>query len=230
MFKFLLIFSWFLFLFLINVSTSFAQQTKDSTIESPGVRVDMQHQNEDTILISTSPAAADTSGKSLLALDTTATVKKYNPKLAALRSAIIPGWGQAYNRRYWKIPIIYGALGTTAGVFFYNIQTYKALRRAVVLRSDTIPSNDMNVDPRFVTLSTEAIRTYRNAFRQNIDYSVLFFLVFWGLNVVDATVDAHLRGFDVSPNITMKIVPGVNYLANSAGISLLFNFKEKYKH
>ncbi|MEO6188527.1 MAG: DUF5683 domain-containing protein [Ginsengibacter sp.] len=227
MFKLSLFFSWFFFLNLVNVSPLFAQQTKESTADSTGVRVDMQKQNEDTILIKTSPAAVDSSGKSLLALDTTATVKKHNPKIATLRSAIIPGWGQAYNKKYWKIPIVYGALGTTAGVFFYNIQTYQALRKAVVLRSDTIPSNDVDVDSRFRTLSTEAIRTYRNAFRQNIDYSVLLFLVFWGLNVVDATVDAHLKAFDVSPDITMKIVPGVNYLANGAGISLVFNFKNK---
>ena len=83
-------------------------------------------------------ARADTSSKNLLALDT-AISKKHNPKIATLRSAILPGWGQAYNRKYWKIPIVYGALGTTAGIFFYNLKTYKLLRKAVIFRSDTIP-------------------------------------------------------------------------------------------
>src|SRR5258708_39171012 len=49
------------------------------------------------------------------------TVKKFNPSTATIRSAIIPGWGQAYNKKYWKIPLVYGALGTTAGIFFYNL-------------------------------------------------------------------------------------------------------------
>ena len=60
-----------------------------------------------------------TSTKNVLALDTT-TTKKFNPKVAMLRSAIIPGWGQWYNKKYWKIPIIYGALGISAGVFFFQ--------------------------------------------------------------------------------------------------------------
>src|SRR6476659_975920 len=129
-------------------------------------------QKQDTIIIP-AKANADTSGKSLLALDT-AVAKKHNPKKATLRSAILPGWGQAYNRKYWKIPIVYGALGTTAGIFFFNLKTYKLLRKAVIYRLDTIIANDSLIDPRFLNLSTESIRSYRNAYRQNIDYSVLF--------------------------------------------------------
>jgi hypothetical protein len=97
----------------------------------------------------------------------------------------------------------------------------------VILRSDTIPSNDALIDPRFVNLSTESIRSYRNSYRQNVDYSVLFFLLFWGLNVVDATVDAHLKAFDVSDNISFRVKPGYNPTANTGGISLVFFFKDK---
>lgn len=224
MLKISLFFTIFFSLFIFNDADIFAQQKTDSTSADKGVRVDMQKPNEDTVIIKGNNKA-DTSGKNLLALDTA--VKKFNPKKATLRSAIIPGWGQAYNKKYWKIPIVYGALGTTAGVFLYNLKTYKLLRKAVVLKSDTIPGNDDQIDPRFRGLSLEGIRTNRNLFRQNVDYSVLFFLVFWGLNVVDATVDAHLKAFDVTPDITMKIRPGVNYMTNGAGISFVFNFKEK---
>jgi hypothetical protein len=181
---------------------------------------------EDTLIIKRN-ATADTSGKNLLALDT-ALSKKHNPKVATLRSAILPGWGQAYNRKYWKIPIVYGALGTTAGIFFYNLKTYKSLRKAVLLRSDTIASNDSLIEPQFIHLSTESIRSYRNEYRQNIDYSVLFFLIFWGLNVVDATVDAHLKAFDVSPDVSMKIRPGLNSSGNGPGISVVFFLKDKH--
>ena len=167
-----------------------------------------------------------TSKKNILALDTTA--KKFNPKVATFRSAVLPGWGQVYNKKYWKLPIIYGALGTTAAVFFYNLKTYKKLRQAVIYRSDTIAANDTLIDPRFRLLNTEAIRSYRNSFRQNVDYSVLVFLIFWGLNVVDATVDAHLKAFDVSDNISMRIQPRYDPMIKAGSIGLAFSFKDKH--
>lgn len=166
----------------------------------------------------------DTSGKNVLALDTTVR-KKFDPHIATIRSAILPGWGQAYNKKYWKIPIVYGALGVSAGIFFFNLKTYKVLRQAVIYRSDTIPSNDLLIPPKYAVLSTEALRFYRNAYRQNIDYSVLAFLLIWGLNVVDATVDAHLKGFDVGPDITLRIRPSFNLPGGTQGLSLVFNFK-----
>ena len=166
-----------------------------------------------------------TSKKNILSLDTSA--KKYNPKVATFRSAVLPGWGQAYNKKYWKIPIIYGALGITAGIFSYNLKTYKKLKQAVILRSDNDPGNDTLVDKQFINFSTESIRSYRNSFRQNVDYSVLFFIIFWGLNVADATVDAHLKSFDVSDNISLRIKPGYNPNTNTGGISLVFYFKDK---
>src|SRR5947209_8419173 len=55
-------------------------------------------------------------------------LKNHSPKKAAIRSAIFPGLGQIYNKKYWKLPIVYGALGTTAVVFFFNLSTYKDLR------------------------------------------------------------------------------------------------------
>ncbi|MEO8861072.1 MAG: DUF5683 domain-containing protein [Ginsengibacter sp.] len=183
-------------------------------------------QKEDTLLIKGN-TQADTSGKRLLALDT-AIRKKYNPKVATLRSAILPGWGQFYNKKYWKIPIIYGALGTTTYIFFYNLHTYKDLKRAVILLSDTSQANDTLVNITYRLYGVNSLRTVRNEFRQNIDYSVLFFLIFWGLNVVDATVDAHLKAFDISPNISMKIRPGLNSYNNGPGIAFVFSFKDRH--
>lgn len=201
-------------LFLLSGTTTFAQQHKDTLIPK----------KEDTVILKSK--VADTSGKSLLSLDTSA--RKFNPKVATLRSAILPGWGQWYNKKYWKIPIVYGALGITAGVFFYNMKTYKQLRKAVIYRLDSDTSNDRLINPEFINLSTESIRMYRNAFRQNIDYSVLVFLLFWGLNVVDATVDANLKAFDVSPDITLKVRPSFNSPTGGPGVSLVFSLKDKH--
>jgi len=155
------------------------------------------------------------------------TVEKFDPRKATIRSAMLPGWGQLYNKKYWKAPLVWGALGVTAGVYFYNVKYYRLLKNAYVYRSDTDTSNDNLVDPEFANLSTESIRSYRNSFRQNVDYSVLFFILFWGLNVVDATVDAHLKAFNVDDNLSLQIKPGYSEMANTSGISLVLNIGKR---
>jgi hypothetical protein len=192
--------------------TTFAKSTGTTTIT----------EKHDTVILKSN--IPDTSGKSLLASDTA--LKKFNPKTAMLRSAILPGWGQWYNKKYWKIPIIYGALGTTAWVFFYNLKTYNQLRDAVIYRYRATHADSMRVASNLQYLTNQDLRLNRNIFRQNIDYSVLVFLGFWALNVVDATVDAHLKAFDVSPDIGMRIRPGF-FNMNNPGVSLVFFFKEK---
>jgi hypothetical protein len=172
--------------------------------------------------------APDSSTRNLLAQDNKASKPKFNPRLATIRSAIIPGWGQAYNRRYWKIPIIYGALGVTTATFIYNIKFYKLLKTAYTIRVNKDTSRYGEIDPRFVNLSDESIRSYRNEFRQNVDYSVLFFLLFWGLNVVDATVDAHLKGFDVNENLNVKIKPRYDPIGKVPSLSFVLSFRDKH--
>jgi hypothetical protein len=153
--------------------------------------------------------------------------KKFNPRTATLRSAILPGWGQLYNKKYWKAPLVWGALGTTAGIYFYNVKNYRLLKNAYNYLTDNDPTNNTLVDPDFRNLSTEAIRSYRNSFRQNVDYSVLFFILFWGLNVVDATVDAHLKSFDVDDNLSLQIKAGYSDMAKTTGVSLVLNFNKR---
>jgi hypothetical protein len=110
-------------------------------------------------------------------------------------------------------------------VFFYNLKTYRELRQAVIYRARNTHEDSLRVAPEFQSFSTQFLRVNRNAFRQNIDYSVLAFLVLWGLNVVDATVDAHLKAFDVSPDIGLRLSP--NLSSYNKGISLVFFFKDK---
>jgi hypothetical protein len=154
-------------------------------------------------------------------------VKKFDPRIATKRSALIPGWGQIYNKKYWKLPLVYGGLGITAGVFQYNVKNYKLLRLAYMYKIDTISTNDALIDPRFKNLSANALRSYRTAFRQNVDYTVLFFIAFWGLNVVDATVDGHLKQFDVNDNLSLQLKQGYSPMANTTGISLVLDIHSK---
>ena len=153
--------------------------------------------------------------------------KKFDPRIATRRSAMIPGWGQIYNKKYWKLPLVYGGLGITAGVFQYNVKNYKLLRLAYLYKTDTIATNDALIDPRFKNLSANALRSYRTAFRQNVDYTVLFFIAFWGLNVVDATVDGHLKAFDVNDNLSLQLKQGYSPMANTTGLSLVLDIHSK---
>ena len=161
-------------------------------------------------------------------------VKKHSPKIAATRSAIFAGLGQIYNKKYWKLPIVYGALGVTSYIFIDNLKTYKEYRFAYAARykaAQPLPQRDstdyFKLANIYKIIQPESIRAARNKFRQYVDYSVIFFIIFWGLNVVDATVDAHLQSFDVSPNLSLSIKPGHSQLAGTNGISLVLNIGKR---
>lgn len=169
--------------------------------------------------------------------------RKFSPKKATIRSAIIPGWGQAYNHKYWKIPIVYGALGITGAVFLDNLQTYRDLRFAYAAKyKAALPEYNPNsnypgpyrdttglakIKAIYRNYDANSLRIYRDQFRQNIDYSVLFFVLFWGLNVVDATVDAHLKLFDVNPDLSFKLKFGPSQMAGTTGLSFIIAFNHK---
>jgi uncharacterized protein DUF5683 len=153
------------------------------------------------------------------------TKKIIKPRVAIIRSAVIPGWGQFTNKKYWKIPIVYAALGITTTIFFRNAKQYREARDAYVNATDGDPTNDSEIPQPYYTVKDqpERIRSFRNSVRQNVDYTVLFFIAFWGLNVVDAAVDAHLKSFDVSDDLSIQIKAGYSPMANTNGVSLVFN-------
>ncbi len=189
--------------------------------------------------------------------------KKHDPRKATLYSTIFPGLGQIYNRKYWKLPIVYAAVGIPAYTYFYNKGWYQKCQFALSIIDNYTsvglappPALLKQVNPQLLTFITNAddnsLRNYRNEFRKNEDYSILFFLLFWGLNIVDATVDAHLMGFDVSDNLSMNLQPpsgnslmaagngtippgaaGISAttgLSSAMGISLVFDLhKARYK-
>ena len=154
---------------------------------------------------------------------------EHSPRKAAIRSAIIPGWGQVYNKKYWKVPIVYAALGITGYIFVDNINVYKDYRLAYRGKYNARVNQDstdyFRINDQYLPLSEESLRAGRDLFRRYIDYSAVFFIVFWGLNVVDAVVDAHLKAFDISPDLSMKVKPSYNPIEKTKGVSLVFNFR-----
>ncbi len=150
---------------------------------------------------------------------------------AALRSAILPGLGQAYNKKYWKIPIVYGVIAIPVSLYNYNRKWYNLTRNAYTIRSNRDSANFDKIAPELLPLSSEALRLYRNDFRKNMDFSILGILLTWGLNIVDATVDGHLRGFDISDEVSMKLLPKISTGNNmgQTGLSAVFYFGNNKK-
>ncbi len=165
------------------------------------------------------------SSKATIKVDTQA-IKMHDPNKATFRSAVIPGWGQAYNREYWKIPIVYGALSIPTITFFYNNTWYKRTKNAYEITVNGDTANFANIHPKLQGLSAQSLQFYRNAFRQDRDYSVLWFVVIWGLNVVDATVFGHLKDFDVSDDLSLHIRPNYDPLSKSGNVALVFNLRK----
>ena len=197
-----------------------------------------------TLILQLMVFVAGAQTKDTLAMDTGTTIKKngpalpdtilkpkHSPRKATIRSAIIPGWGQAYNKKYWKIPIVYAAIGIPVGTFLYNKKWYNRTRDAArMISADPIDTTNyrQRVNEKLYILFTNptgslpSLLNYRNEFRRNMDYSILFVLLTWGLNVIDATVDGHLKEFDVSDNLSMQIRPTILSGNTTAGISFVF--------
>lgn len=172
--------------------------------------------------------------KAVLPIDTARI--RHNPRKATIRSAIIPGWGQAYNQKYWKVPIVYAAIGIPAYTFFYNKKWYNRTREAArMLSADPPDTNNyrQRVNEKLWVFfdnpnSLPSLLNYRNQYRRDMDYSVLIVLLMWGLNVVDATVDAHLKEFDINENLSLRVKPTLMQGSNTAGVSFVFSLGKNH--
>ncbi|NPA68223.1 MAG: hypothetical protein GXO50_06400 [Chlorobi bacterium] len=145
---------------------------------------------------------------------------------AAVLSALLPGSGQAYNEKYWKIPLVYSALGTAAFLYNYNNKRYKIYLLGYQQRID--PDLDETIFSE--DIDTDVILQYKNNSRRNRDLSAVIFIFVYTLNIIDAVVDAELSDFDVSEDLSLKVKPEIMPLygkpdKNSVGLTLCLNFK-----
>lgn len=149
------------------------------------------------------------------------------PARAAFYSAVIPGLGQAYNKKYWKIPIIYAGMAT--GVYFYlrNDRDYDRFRDAYKRRLAGYTDDEFyggGIDP---IISNSRLIDAQKTAQTNKDVSIIVALAFYLINVVDANVDAHLRQYNVSDDLSLK--PNLDFNPVNAqanyGLSLTYRIK-----
>jgi hypothetical protein len=140
------------------------------------------------------------------------------PAKAAFFSAILPGLGQAYNKKYWKIPLVYGALGTSVYFYIDNNRKYHQYRDAYKSRLEGNTTDDL------AFLDNNRLIAGQKFYQRNRDLSALVTLAFYALNIIDANVDAALLQFNVDENLSVRPVLYPNDVTLRTNIGLTFNY------
>lgn len=172
--------------------------------------------------LSATSQVKDTVAKIIVKADT---VKYHSPKKATLMSTALPGLGQAYNKKYWKIPVIY--LGLAGLIYSYNANQikYVTYRDAYKYSVDNDPSTVNNYAGVY---SETDIFTLQKTYNRRRDLSVIGIALVYVLNIVDACVDAHMYTFDVSDDLTFNIYPTLINTANSNQYNTGFSLNIKF--
>jgi hypothetical protein len=145
----------------------------------------------------------------------------HSPRTARIRSTIIPGWGQVYNRKYWKVPLIYGGLGLLGAAIVYNQKYYNQfLALAQIKKTGAIPTQGQPLYAKYkkyeaeykiyTNLSSETLGNAADGYLRNRDLSILGVIGVWGLNIIDSYIDAKfINSFTVDNDLSMKVSPGL---------------------
>ena len=160
--------------------------------------------------------------------DTVAPVQ-HSPKRAALYSAVVPSLGQAYNHKWWKMPIV---LGGVAGLGYYgyiNYMDFDTMKKACAYKAGNSTYTNAEIDQLVAKYSETQLQTIRNDYRRSFEISCIAMFAWWVLNIVDATVDAYFFEYDISSDLSMSVSPcmmnaEVPTMGMTTGVSLKFNF------
>ena len=156
--------------------------------------------------------------------DSIANAQRKQANKIALQSAILPGLGQVSNHKYWKVPIIYGGFAALVYFIDFNNKNYKDYKTAYLYRND----NDSLTVDAFPNFTTDDIRVRKDYYRRNRDLSYILTAVLYSLNIIDAYVDAQLRNFDISEDLSLRTDPFVGQLNQGepiAGLRFTFTLK-----
>lgn len=154
-------------------------------------------------------------------------VKKHSPIKAVWMSAVLPGLGQAYNKKYWKIPIIYAGLAGLGYWIYFENKEFRIARTAY--RAAVRNEPDLTADYKGVQLGYSTIKSYRDYYKNLLNYAAIVTALWYTLNLVDAAVDGHLYHFNVDDKLSMHVDPTfmlptqMGMSQGSFGLSLSFS-------
>ncbi|MEN8252105.1 MAG: DUF5683 domain-containing protein [Patescibacteria group bacterium] len=165
--------------------------------------------------------------KTIISADTINVIKEHSPHKATLL-ALVPGLGQIYNKKYWKVPIVYAGFGVFAYLAAFNQNLYVDYRDAYYhsfVDDGSPPVNEYEEKyPQSFLLDS------KNYYRRNRDLNYILMGVWYALSIVDATVDAHLMSWNVNDDLSLKVEPAVysglyNFKPGGGGVKLTLRFK-----
>jgi hypothetical protein len=185
--------------------SSIAQELASDTIKIQTIRTEI---NKDTL------------SEIILPVEKKLEKPIHSPKKAALYSTILPGLGQIYNRKYWKLPIVYGGFATLGYFIKWNNKEYISAKNAYRDLTDKDPETQSymklkeivyyNLDnPNDVANLKTGLTSSQDYYRRNRDLLIIITFAFYGLNIIDASVDGHFFNFDISDDLTMKVRPAI---------------------
>jgi hypothetical protein len=148
---------------------------------------------------------------------------EHSPHKAALYSALLPGLGQAYNKKYWKIPLVWGGLAAFGYFISWNNDQYQFYRKNLIYEIEQDPNF-----PNETGLDKSVLKQGRDIYRRSRDQLALYGILFYILQIVDAHVDAHLMEFTVNQDLSVRVSPELLPMGTSkhvpAGLSIHIKF------
>jgi hypothetical protein len=152
----------------------------------------------------------------------------HSPRKAVIFSTLLPGLGQIYNKKYWKVPVIYATFGVLGYFIAYNNKYYKYFKGAYAYILINGEAKFQAAYPDLSYLPQQSLETGMNTYRRWRDLNALGFIAFYAIQVIDANVDAHFFNYDISQNISMNVRPGIvindNLMGYAIGLKINLHF------
>lgn len=187
------------FLWALVVCSTFAQEQDTPTKEIDSLQTSMKE--EGIVLVDTVKTKKNRS------------INPLAPSKAAFYSAVLPGLGQVYNKRYWKVPLVYGAIGAAVYGYTWNDSRYDRFRTAFKRRQAGFADDefyDLNGDGSGPDLETDDLQSQQERYQRDRDLLLLVSVALYALNIVDANVDAHLKQFNVDDDLSFDMQPYID--------------------
>ena len=175
----------------------------------------------DSITIADEPVSPEIVAVDGSSIETPDYLNMKNPIRASLYSAILPGMGQIYNEKWWKAPLVWGVLGTGVGFVIYYNNEYKEFRGYYL---DKLYGYQLE-NPTLNNMSVEQLANIQDDRKRSRDYAIALTALGYALNILDATVDAHLFGIKKDPDLSFQPIILQNYQTNELAMGFGFSYK-----